>query len=1426
MNTAFVSIDGLTAATRVLAVLAFVAALIALPLPAAADTPTVTGISITSDPGTDGYYKADDVITIQVSFSKAVNITGGSGNCVNLAYKLDSRTSNKSASVCETITNVTSHTFRVTVSDGDSDTDGISIPANPLSLSGDATIKDADGDDASLAHGGLAAQSGHKVDGVKPGIGFATVEPAAYTNYPIILTDSGSKVAKYAVIKVPGAATDATGCDDPSGDGFSRKLVSVAAPSYYAFSPTASSYYAPSWLYDADGGKKLCVYVADAAGNQASSLNATPILPSSAAKPTGLVATAGDKLVRLTWKSPNDRGIIKYQYQQKTSGEFDDSTWTDFPSDGTTIVHTITGLNNDTAYTFRLRAVGRRGNGPPSGEVTATPASSTSPGPLLALSAGGGYKRVKLQWIKPSLYGVTGIAKYQVRYKAGEGNYNEWKDIRVWFGTRDRPILRDWAVHSTMFTSVGGLVNGTSHTFQMRAVTSDGNLVSDEVTATPTPRPPRKLTATPSAANTIFLVWQEPAVYLVSLSGYILQVSTDAGKTWSPLTSNSFFETIGSTDYTHTGLVAGTTYHYRVKARYNRNRPDTADSVWSDIVSVKAVGRMAPALKSARVNGAELELRFGAALDESSAPPASAFAVSVAGSARNVSTVSVSQDTVTLTLAQAVTAGETVTVGYTPPSSGKLRREGGGDVAVAAFSGQAVTNATPSTGAEQQQSPPEAAEAPATALTARFSRAPAEHDGGAFAVRIRFSEDVGTKAKDAAVGISGGSMVKARRVNGRRDLWQVEVLPAGHGAVTVTLPATADCAAAGAVCTAAGQKLENPLSVTVKGPLTLSVADARAREGTDATVDFAVTLSRAATDAVSVRYATRDGTAKKGTDYRKTKGTLTFAAGETAKTVQVPILDDAHDEGEETFTLVLKKATGAAIADGEATGTIENSDPLQQAWLARFGRTAATHVTDAVGERLRGAPGQGSYLTIGGSRLPLGQREESDQPSMLEAVAGVLGLGGTGGAGTPATDFSPMNRSDPRLGQSRTLNGGDRFRLREILLGSSFHLNLNAANAGASLPRLTAWGRFAGTTFDGQDGTLSLDGDVFTGTVGVDGTWDRLLAGVAVAHSRGDGSFSKPGTEDRGRGDLEQTLTSIYPYLRYAVTDRLDVWGLVGYGWGELDLEMANGETLETDTNLLMGAFGGRGVLLTPAEAGGFQLATRTDAMLTRTSADAVAGMASSDGDAHRLRLILEGSRGVTWTDGRSLTPTVELGLRHDWGDAETGFGLEVGGRVRYADPRLGLTIEGAVRGLVAHEDEDYNEWGASGTVRLDPGASGQGLAVTLAPTWGAASSGVEGLWSRQTTAGLAPQDTRRAPAGRLAADVGYGVPLFDTGLLTPYAGTVLADGAARTYRLGTRLQMTGRGTAGLTLNLEGTRQEPMGQPVNQGVQVQATWGF
>ena len=110
-------------------------------------------------------------------------------------------------------------------------------------------------------------------------------------------------------------------------------------------------------------------------------------------------------------------------------------------------------------------------------------------------------------------------------------------------------------------------------------------------------------------------------------------------------------------------------------------------------------------------------------------------------------------------------------------------------------------------------------------------------------------------------------------------------------------------------------------------PSGLSVADAEATEEEDAALDFVVTLDPAATAAVTVDYATADGTATAGSDYTATSGTLTFQPGDTEKTVSVPITDDAVDDGGETLTLTLSSASGADLGDAEATGTIRNTEP-------------------------------------------------------------------------------------------------------------------------------------------------------------------------------------------------------------------------------------------------------------------------------------------------------------------------------------------------------------------------------------------------------------------------------------------------------------------------------------------------------------------
>ena len=151
----------------------------------------------------------------------------------------------------------------------------------------------------------------------------------------------------------------------------------------------------------------------------------------------------------------------------------------------------------------------------------------------------------------------------------------------------------------------------------------------------------------------------------------------------------------------------------------------------------------------------------------------------------------------------------------------------------------------------------------------------------------------------------------------------------------------------------------------------VSVRDAQVSEGPGATLEFAVTLDRALDWEVTVKYATSDGTAMAGADYTETSGTLTFAAGERSKTISVPVLDDALDEGSETLILTLSNAMGAVITDASATGTISNSDPLPKGWLARFGRTSATQVLGLLDARFDQARAPASQLTLGGHPIKL-----------------------------------------------------------------------------------------------------------------------------------------------------------------------------------------------------------------------------------------------------------------------------------------------------------------------------------------------------------------------------------------------------------------------------------------------------------------------
>ena len=322
--------------------------------------------------------------------------------------------------------------------------------------------------------------------------------------------------------------------------------------------------------------------------------------------------------------------------------------------------------------------------------------------------------------------------------------------------------------------------------------------------------------------------------------------------------------------------------------------------------------------------------------------------------------------------------------------------------------------------------------------------------------------------------------------------------------------------------------------------------------------------------------------------------------------------------------------------------------------------------------------------------------------------------------------------------------------------------------------------------FSGEEAGSSLSGDVTTGFLGADVSLGRWLAGLAVGVSEGEGSFDN----DAGDGTVESSLTSVFPYARLAIGEGLDIWGLVGAGSGDLTLAVGE-EVTKADLSMRMGALGLRGEIVRAEEEGDFGLAWKSDALWVRTESAASrsstgGNLEAASGDVSRLRVALEGSRTIAVGSGSAVTPTLEIGLRHDGGDAETGAGVEAGFGLQYSHPAQGLTVEGRVRGLLAHSDGAYEEWGASGSLRIDPGISGRGVSLTVAPVWGAASGGAEQLWSTGTAAGLAADDSFGAQA-RLQGELGYGLrPPVGQGVLTPYAGFSAAAGG-RSYRLGAR---------------------------------------
>ena len=463
--------------------------------------------------------------------------------------------------------------------------------------------------------------------------------------------------------------------------------------------------------------------------------------------------------------------------------------------------------------------------------------------------------------------------------------------------------------------------------------------------------------------------------------------------------------------------------------------------------------------------------------------------------------------------------------------------------------------------------------------------------------------------------------------------------------------------------------------------------------------------------------------------------------------------DDDMDEANGSITVTVAAGTGYTVSDNTAEAEVEveirdNDAPAvappteeKRSWQIRFGRSVSQQVVDALQQR---------FSTT------------STSPSGLQLTL----------AGETLTSDTPLEENHVLL--SRLL-GFESVSGQELAQGSSFSFSPDGDG-----PRLSFWGKGAFSSFNGIEESITLTGDVTTALVAAEWNTQRWQAGAALSHSWGDGSYQGEG--DGADGRISSSLTGIFPYGRYALTPRLGVWATAGYGWGSLSLNPdGDGPEYNPNTTMALGAVGMDGLLLDGGREG-ITLTTTADALFLKTSSEAVEGLASSEGNITRLRLGLEASRAFPLANGASLSPSLEVGLRQDNGDAETGFGMDLGAGLSWNDPEQGITAAVKGRTLLSHGAEDFQDQGLALSFSWRPTPSNRGASLSLSHAVGLPAEG--GMAALLNPTAIEVLDEPHSSGERFEARLAYGFPFYNNRLtLSPAVATALSN-SSRTYGL------------------------------------------
>ena len=298
------------------------------------------------------------------------------------------------------------------------------------------------------------------------------------------------------------------------------------------------------------------------ASNVASATTSTPTATRPAA-PTGLTAAAaGQTTITLSWTAPTNTGgaaITGYRIEVSPNGT---TNWTNQQANTrlTTTSYSHTGLSAGTTRHYRVSAINSVGTGVASNvasATTSTPTATRPAAPTGLTATAAGQTTIDLSWTAPTTTGGAAITGYRIEVSPnGTTNWtNQQANTRL----------------TTTSYSHTGLSAGTTRHYRVSAINSVGTGVASNVasatTSTPTatrPAAPTGLTATADGPTTINLSWTAPTTTGgASIIGYQIEVSPNGTSNWTNLQANTRLTT---TSYSHTGLSAGETRHYRVSA--------------------------------------------------------------------------------------------------------------------------------------------------------------------------------------------------------------------------------------------------------------------------------------------------------------------------------------------------------------------------------------------------------------------------------------------------------------------------------------------------------------------------------------------------------------------------------------------------------------------------------------------------------------------------------------------------------------------------------------------------------------------------------------------------------------------------------------------------------------------------------------------